>query len=86
MMMCQLTCVNCKNPFSNDDDPVIEFDDCEAHYCIACIEMSPADYDVMQRPDCAWRCPECANAKNLHKPDAANEWLNAMMRHIDRKI
>ena len=73
------TYVNCKNPFSNDDDPVIECDDCEAHYCIACIEMSPAEYDVMQKPDCVWRCLECANAKHLRKPDVANAWLNAVV-------
>ena len=57
------TCVNCSVPFTNDEDRVIECDDCEGHYCITSIEMTLAEYDVMQRPDWVWRCPDCARLK-----------------------
>ena len=48
--------------------------------------MSLAEYGVMQRPDCVWRCLECATATHERTVDEINEWRNTVIRDIEMKF
>ena len=63
---------------------VVECDGYEKHFCNKCIDMSSAEYNVLQKPDCIWRCPSCATE------GAANsfpkEWVKEMLKDFDTKF
>ena len=63
---------------------VVECDGCQKHFCNICIEMTADEYQVLQRPDCIWRCPDCAT--KVATNSTAKEWMKEILKDIDTKF
>ena len=53
-------------------------------FCNICIEMTADEYQVLQRPDCIWRCPDCAT--KVATNSTAKEWMKEILKDIDTKF
>ena len=54
------TCQLCNKKFSEDKAEVLECEYCNNHFCRACLNLSSAEYKLLnKRPDLHWYCPPC---------------------------
>jgi len=52
-------CNLCDNNFVKDNDKVMECEYCENHFCISCLEMTPAAYNYHAKSTAMWFCMTC---------------------------